>query len=44
MSKIQTKNPFDKILSLNFDLRPLKMNTYCVRLNQFCKGLSKGLI
>jgi hypothetical protein len=22
---IQTKNPFDKILSLSFDLRPLKM-------------------
>jgi hypothetical protein len=36
--------PFDKILSLNFDLKPLKMNTYCVRLNQFCKGLLKKLI
>ncbi len=36
---IQTQNPFDKILSLSFDLGPLKMNTYCVKLNQFCKGL-----
>ncbi len=25
---IQTKNPFDKILSFNFDLGPLKVNTY----------------
>jgi hypothetical protein len=41
---IQTKNPFDKILSLKIDLGPLKMNTYCIKLNQFCKGLSKGLI
>ncbi len=41
---IQIKNSFDKILSLNFNLGPLKMNTYCVRLNQFCKGLSKGFI
>ncbi len=28
---IQTKNPFNKILSLSFDLRPLKMNTYGVK-------------
>jgi hypothetical protein len=42
--RIQTKNVFDKILSLNFDLGPLKVNTYCIKLNQFCKGLSKGLI
>jgi len=41
---IQTKYPFDKILSLSFNLGPLKVNTYCVILNQFCKGLSKGLI
>jgi hypothetical protein len=26
--RIQTKNPFNKILSLNFNLRPLKVNTY----------------
>jgi hypothetical protein len=24
--RIQIKNPFDKILSLNFNLKPLKMN------------------
>jgi hypothetical protein len=41
---IQTKNPFDKILSLSFDLRPSKVNTSYIRLNQFCKRLSKGLI
>jgi hypothetical protein len=41
---IQTKNPFDKILSSNFNFGPLKTNTYCIKLNQFCKGLSKGLI
>jgi hypothetical protein len=28
---IQTKNPFDKILSLSFDLEPLKVNTYGIR-------------
>jgi hypothetical protein len=28
---IQTKNPFDEILSLNFDLGPLKVNTYDVK-------------
>jgi len=36
---IQIKNPFDKILSLSFNLGPLKMNTYYVKLNQFCKEL-----
>jgi len=36
---IQTKNPFDKILSVNFDLRPLKVNTYCIKRSQFNKGL-----
>ncbi len=39
---IQTTNPFDKILSLSFNFGPLK--TYCIRRNQFCKGLLKGLI
>jgi len=29
---------------LKFDLKLLKMNTYCVKRNLFCKGLSKGLI
>jgi hypothetical protein len=42
--RIQTKNPFDKILSVSFDLRPLKLNTYYVRRNQFFKELLKGLI
>jgi hypothetical protein len=42
--EILTKYSFDEILSLNFDLGPLKVNTYCIKRNQFCKGLSKGLI
>jgi hypothetical protein len=29
--QIQTKNPFDESLSLNFDLGPLKVNTYDIR-------------
>jgi hypothetical protein len=29
--RIQTKYPFDEILSLSFDLGPLKVNTYGVR-------------
>jgi hypothetical protein len=41
---IQTKNLFNKILSFNFNLRPLKVNTYCVKRNQFCKRLSIGLM
>jgi hypothetical protein len=41
---IQTKNPFDEILSLNFDLGFYKMNNNASDKNQFCKGLSKGLI
>jgi hypothetical protein len=36
---ILIKNLFNKILSLSFDLGPLKMNTNCIRKNQFCKGL-----
>jgi hypothetical protein len=42
--KIQTKNPFDEILSLNFDLKPLKVNSNVLHMNRFYKGLSKGLI
>jgi hypothetical protein len=39
---IQTKNPFDKILSLNFDLGPLKVNTYCVEIKLiFAKDYQK---
>ncbi len=41
---IQTKNAFDEILSLNFDLKPLKVNSNVLDMNQFYKGLSKGLI
>jgi hypothetical protein len=41
---MQTKNSFDKILGLGFDLGRLKVNTYCIRKSQSCKGLSKGFI
>jgi hypothetical protein len=41
---IQTKNPFDEILSLIFDLRPLKMQSNTLNNTQFYKGLSKGFI
>jgi hypothetical protein len=41
---IQTKNSFDEIFNLNFDLGTLKMNTYCVKRNQFCKRLYKKII
>jgi hypothetical protein len=37
--RIQKKNPFDENLSLNFDLRPLKMNNNALDMNQFYKGL-----
>jgi hypothetical protein len=37
---IQTKNPFDEILSSSFDFGPLKMNNMS-NMNQFCKRLSK---
>jgi hypothetical protein len=40
VNELKLKNPFDAILNLSFDLKPLKMNTYC----QICKGLSKGFI
>jgi hypothetical protein len=39
--KIQTKNSFDEMLSLSFDLEPLKVNSNVSNKNQFCKGLSK---
>jgi hypothetical protein len=44
IKKIQTKNPFDEILSLSFNLRPLKMNNNTSNKSKFCKGLPKGLI
>ncbi len=44
MSRNSNQNPFDEILSLSFDLKPLKMNINVLDMNQFYKGLSKGLI
>jgi hypothetical protein len=41
---IYNKNSFDPILIFGFNLRCLKMYTYCIIWIQFCKGLSKGLI
>ncbi len=41
---IQIKNSFDEILSLSFDLGPLKMNNNVSNKSQICKGLSKGFI
>jgi hypothetical protein len=38
------KNSFDEILSLSFDLGPLKVNNNVSNKSQFCKGLSKRLI
>jgi hypothetical protein len=38
------KNPFDEILSLSFDLGPLKVNNNTSNNSQFCTKLSKGLI
>ncbi len=32
---MQTKNPFDEILSLSFDLGPLKVNTYGVKIGVY---------
>jgi len=41
---IQKKNLFDEILSLSFDLGPLKVNNNTLDKSQFCKWLSKGFI
>jgi hypothetical protein len=41
---IQTKNPFDEILSSSFDLGPLKVNNNTSNNSQFCTKLSKGFI
>ncbi len=38
---IQTKNPFDEILCLSFDLRSLKMNTYGVRQKSILQNIIK---
>ncbi len=29
--RIQTKSPFDEVVSLNLDLRPFKVNTYGIK-------------
>jgi len=33
------KKSLDEILGFDFDLKELKVNTYYVKRNQFCKGL-----
>jgi hypothetical protein len=38
---IQTKNPFNGILSLNFDLGPLKVNTYGIRQKSILQRIIK---
>jgi hypothetical protein len=38
---IQTKNPFDEILSLSFDLRPLKVNTYGTKQKSILQRIIK---
>jgi hypothetical protein len=44
VKEFKKENPFDEILSLNFDLGHLKMNTYGVKQESICERLSKGLI
>jgi hypothetical protein len=41
---IQIENLFDEILSLSFDLGPLKVNNNILDRSKFCKELSKGFI
>ncbi len=41
---IQIENLFDEILSLSFDLGPLKVNNNVLDRSKFCKELSKGFI
>jgi hypothetical protein len=40
---IQTKNSFDEILSLSFDLGPLKVNTYGIKHESILQGTIKGI-
>jgi hypothetical protein len=42
--RTQSKNSFNPILSFGFNLGNLKIYIYCIRNNQFCKGISKWLI
>ncbi len=39
--KLQTKNPFNEILSLGFDLGYLKMNSYYIKRSHFAKDYQK---
>jgi hypothetical protein len=43
VKEFKTKNPFDKILNLSFDLRPLKMNTYGVRYESILQKTIKRI-
>jgi hypothetical protein len=42
--RTSSKNSFDPILNFGFNLGHLKMYIYCMKKNQFCKGIPKGLI
>jgi hypothetical protein len=44
MPRISNQKIIFEILGLNIYLIYLKMNIYYVTRNQFCKGLSKGLM
>jgi hypothetical protein len=44
MSRNSNQKFIDEILSLSFDLKPLKVNKNALNKSQFCKGLSKGLM
>jgi hypothetical protein len=44
VKEFEPKNPFDEILSLSFDLRPLKVTSNTSNNSQFCERLSKGHI
>jgi hypothetical protein len=38
---IQTRNPFDEILTLSFDLRPLEVNTYGIKHESILQRIIK---
>jgi hypothetical protein len=40
---IRTKNPFNKILSLSFNLRPLKDNTYGIKQKLILQRIIKRI-
>ncbi len=41
VKEVETKNSFDEVLGLGFDLKHLKVNAYYIQRIHFCKGLSK---